>query len=131
MVHLSNSKAIVRHASLLIVAILCALLESSVLLGGLCSIHSRLRVLGGPLSRIMLSLLITATSTILLIFRAGMICRCRFVKVSVRDLLPGLIIFGVQTVVITPSISREALILLILTGHGLLEGDVITCNRLP
>ena len=48
LVHLSNSKAIVRHTILLVVAVLRALLESCILLSCLCSIHSRLRVLGGP-----------------------------------------------------------------------------------
>ena len=95
LVHLCHSEAIVSHASLLIVAG-TSLLERCILLGSLCSIHSRLCVLSGPLSRIVLSLLFTETTTIFLIIRADWIRRCGFVKVSVRDLLPDMIIVSVQ-----------------------------------
>ena len=133
-----HPEAIVCHACLLIVAVGSALLECSVLLCGLCSIHSRSCVLGRPLSRILLALLITTSAAMRLsllratIFRADMIrCSCRFVKVSVRDLLLELIIFSTIHVVIPSTIGRKALILLILTRHRLLKGAVTPCNGLP
>ena len=58
LIHLRNSKTIVRYAG--------PLLERCVLLSGLCGVHGRLRVLGGPLGRIpLLALLFTATTTLL------------------------------------------------------------------
>ena len=61
LIHLCNSKTVVRHAG--------PLFERCVLLSGLYGVHCRLRVLGGPLCRILLALLITTTATLLL-FRA-------------------------------------------------------------
>ena len=113
LIHLCHSETIVRHICLLVVA--STLLECCILLGSLCSIHSWLRVLCRSFSRIVLALLITTTATIFLILRA-----C--------DFLPRLIIINVHHVIIASTISRKALIL---TRHGLLEGNVIACNCLP